>query len=148
MNMNFGHKILLTFIAFALLMGTLVYMSLQTEFELVSKDYYKEELAYQDVIDATDNAKSLETSVSIRQEHDSIILHMPEEMKGLDLIGDVYFYCAADSKRDRKIALQADKEGLQRFAVGKDVQPAAYRVRVNWNAEGKQFYNDSFLQVQ
>lgn len=146
--MNFGHKILLTFIAFAVLMGTLVYMSLQTEFELVSKDYYKDELAYQEIIDASDNAKSLETSVSLRQEDDSIILHMPEEMKGLDLIGEVYFYCAADSKRDRKIMLQADREGLQRFAIGKDVLPAAYRVRVNWNAEGKQFYNDSYLQVQ
>ena len=42
--MTWGNKLLLVFAAFALLIGTLVYKCMQQNFELVSKDYYNDEL--------------------------------------------------------------------------------------------------------
>ena len=40
--MNWGNKLMLVFIVFALLIGTLVYKSINTKYDLVSKDYYKD----------------------------------------------------------------------------------------------------------
>ncbi|ULQ50830.1 FixH family protein [Flavihumibacter fluvii] len=147
MTFNFGHKLLLVFILFGILMFYLVYQSLHTNFELVSKDYYKDELAYQQVIDATNNANELASKSSITQKGDDIYLQLPAEMANQAITGIAYFYCAADSKKDRTIALAPDAAGLQVISVGKELTHAAYRVRITWTANDKKYYQDSYLQV-
>ncbi|MFZ8343681.1 FixH family protein, partial [Staphylococcus aureus] len=54
--MNWGYKLLLAFISFALIIGILVYKSINTKYDLVSTEYYKDELRYQDKIDGSGNA--------------------------------------------------------------------------------------------
>ena len=146
--MNFGHKILLVFIVFGGLMGTLVYMSLNTEFELVSKDYYKDELAYQEVIDASRNANSLASRLSLAQNDKQVVLQLPEEMTGKTVSGEVHFYCPSDASKDRKIALETDTQGKQVFEVGKAVVPAGYKVRVKWVEGDKTYYNEAYMKIQ
>jgi hypothetical protein len=147
MTFNFGHKLLLAFILFGMLMFYLVYQSLHTNFELVSKDYYQDELVYQQVIDATKNAKELSTATSISQKGGEVYVQLPAEMANQQITGNINFYCAADSKKDHTIPLAPDASGLQVIAVGKELANAAYRVRITWTAKDKKYYQDSFLQV-
>lgn len=146
--MNFGHKILLVFLVFGGLMGTLVYMSLNTEFELVSKDYYKDELAYQEVIDASRNANSLASKLSLAQAGGQVVLQLPEEMNGKEVSGEVHFYCPSDAAKDRKIPLAPDSRGQQVFEIGKTVLPAGYKVKVKWTAGEKYYFNEAYLRIQ
>lgn len=44
--MNWGHKLTFTILVFIGLMSYLVYRSLNTDFQLVEKDYYNNELQY------------------------------------------------------------------------------------------------------
>lgn len=148
MALNFGHKILLVFIVFGLLMGTLIYMSVKTEFELVSKEYYKEELAYQEVIDARKNAETLSSSITLNYQDKRLHLLMPAEMKsGVDS-GEIYFYCPADAKKDTILPLQPDTAGLQIVEIGGAVSPAAYKLRIKWNAAGKSYYQENYMNLQ
>ncbi|ULQ58410.1 FixH family protein [Flavihumibacter rivuli] len=145
--MHFGHKIILSFVAFGGIMFYLVYRSMTTEFELVSKEYYKEELAYQDVIDATQNSNALNGKVTVKQEEERIMVNLPEEMKGQVISGELYFYCAADSKKDRKFPIQTDG-GLQQVVLaGKQVPSGAYTVRISWTAQDKPYYYEQYLMV-
>lgn len=148
MTFNFGHKLLLAFILFGILMFYLVYQSLHTNFELVSKDYYQDELVYQQVIDATKNANDLGSKTTITQNGAAVYLQMPAEMANHSIAGQVYFYCASDSKKDRTIKLAPDATGLQVISIGKELTIAAYRVRISWEANGRKYYHDSFLQVK
>jgi hypothetical protein len=59
--MNWGNKLVVVFIAFALFMGYMVYRALSTKYDLVSKDYYKDELRYQERIDGVKNAVALDS---------------------------------------------------------------------------------------
>ena len=104
--MNWGNKLLLTFIVFGAGMGYLVYRSVSTNYELVEKDYYKQELRYQQVIDGTNRVNQLSSAVKIEQTDAGIILELPQEMKEKDISGDVLFYCAYDKKKDKKFSLQ------------------------------------------
>ena len=56
-QMNWGNKLLVTFLAFGAGMSFLVYKSITTNYD--RKDYYKNELCYQEVIDATQRANTL-----------------------------------------------------------------------------------------
>ncbi|WP_290789587.1 FixH family protein [Flavihumibacter sp. UBA7668] len=148
MALNFGHKIILVFIVFGLLMGTLIYMSVKTEFELVSKDYYKEELAYQEVIDARKNAETLSSSIKLNYDDKQLQILMPMEMKLQVDSGEIYFYCPADAKKDTILPLQPDTSGMQVIQIGETVAPAAYKLRIKWNAAGKSYYQENYMNLQ
>lgn len=144
--MNWGYKLMFTFIAFALMMGYLAFRAFGTNFELVGKDYYKDELRYQQVIDGTDHANSLSTVVELKQSSNLISLQMPEEMKDKNVSGSVLFYCAYDSKKDKKFELNIGHDGLQFFNTN-DVTPGRYTVKVDWNNDGKNFYTEKSITV-
>ncbi|MDX2048387.1 MAG: FixH family protein [Chitinophagaceae bacterium] len=144
--MNWGNKLLITFIVFGAGISYLVYRSLNTSFELVEKDYYKNELQYQQVIDGTKRANALASPVKLQKSGDQIVLHLPEEMKNKDILGDVWFYCAYDSRKDRKFTLNTDAEGSQSFHSS-SILPGNYTVKIKWNENGKNYYSENNLTV-
>ncbi|MDB5211469.1 MAG: hypothetical protein JWQ30_2296, partial [Sediminibacterium sp.] len=102
--MNWGNRLVLVFVGFALLIGTLVYKSMHTKFELVSKDYYNDELRYQDKIDGKANAAKI-SSVTVVENPEAIIINLPAEHQGRNITGEAWFYCGSNATYDRKISL-------------------------------------------
>jgi hypothetical protein len=144
--MNWGNRLLLTFIVFGAGMFYLVYRSVSTNYELVDKDYYKEELHYQQVIDGTNRVNQLSSPVKIKQTDSGITLELPQEMKNKDISGDILFYCAYDKKKDKKFSLQPGSDGVQVFQPTA-ISPGNYTVKINWSNEGKSYFSEKNLTV-
>jgi hypothetical protein len=144
--MNWGNKLLLTFIAFGAGMTYLVYRSVNTNYELVEKDYYKSELRYQQVIDGTNRVNQLSSAVKIEQTNAGITLELPAEMKEKNISGEILFYCAYNQKKDKKFSLQTDNNGVQGFP-STAVSPGSYTVKINWSSEGKNYFAEKSLTV-
>lgn len=144
--MNWGNKLLLTFIVFASGMGYLVYRSMNVNFELVDKDYYKNELRYQEVIDATNHVNKLSAAVNLTETPQGILLELPAEMKGQPITGHIFFYCAYDEKKDRKISMNLDPEGTQ-IISSSIIQPGTYIVKISWAIAGKKYFSEHQLTI-
>ena len=144
--MNWGNKLLITFIIFGAGIFYLVYRSMTTNFELVEKDYYKSELHYQQVIDGSNRAGALHSPVKLEQRENHILLQLPEEMKNKVVTGDVLFYCAYDEKKDKKFRLQVNDEGEQVFQTG-TITPGNYTVKINWNSDSNNYYTEKTITV-
>ena len=144
--MTWGTKLLLVFAGFAILMSSLVYLCMKQNFELVSKDYYAEELRYQDKIDGMNNANKI-SAVSVEERAGGIAIQLPKEVQGLATTGQVHFYCPEDSKRDRKIELAVNDEGLMLIDKAK-VTKANYVVKVNWQNGDKKYFAEQRLSVK
>ena|SRR4026209_2429318 len=144
--MNWGNKLLITFIIFGAGIFYLVYRSMTTNFELVEKDYYKSELHYQQVIDGSNRAGELNSPVTLEQKENTILLQLPEEMKHKIITGDVLFYCAYNEKKDMKFPLQVDEEGMQVFQPG-IIMPGIYTVKINWSHDRNNYYTEKTLTV-
>lgn len=144
--MNWGNKLVVVFVAFALFMGYMVYRALSTKYDLVSKDYYKDELRYQERIDGVKNAVALD-SVTISQDASTIQIKLPKEHKGYAVKGEVLFYCITDDSKDFKLPLQVDSSATQ-VVMKKQLQKAPYQVKLNWQVGKDAFYNEQKLIVQ
>ncbi len=144
--MNWGNKLLLTFIVFGAGMTYLVYRSLSTNYELVEKDYYNQELRYQQVIDGTNRANQLSSSVKIEQTDSGISLELPHEMKNKEISGEILFYCAYDQRKDKKFPLETGSNGVQVFEPT-SISPGNYIVKINWSNEGKNYFSEKKLTV-
>lgn len=147
MTINWGHKITIVFLAFAAFILLLVYKSMHTDFQLVSKEYYKEELAYQQVIDGSNRANRLSSAVSVQQIKDELIVQLPSEMKFKNITGDIWLYCPTDDKKDRKLKLILDDNGRQAIST-KTILPAGYLIKINWQADAQTYYNEQHLQIK
>jgi len=144
--MNWGNKILVTFIVFGAGMGFLVYKAISTNYELVEKDYYKNELTYQQVIDATNRVNKLKSSVKITQTKEGILLQLPDEMKNKNITGNLWFYCEYDKNKDKKIVMNVNTDAKQLFPA-EIVTKGNYTVKISWDKEGQQYYSENMLIV-
>ncbi len=147
MTMNWGYKLFFTFIIFALLMSYLVYRAFHTNFQLVEKEYYKSELRYQEIIDGANRVNAMATGVSISQDKQNIILQLPDEMKDQQIQGTVWFYCAHDAARDKKMELKPDPSG-QQLVPAAALVPGSYTVKVQWKHAGMDYYNEKEFIVR
>ncbi len=144
--MNWGNKIVVVFIGFAALIGTLVYSCMTQNFELVSADYYKDEIGYQKNIDGSSNASKISPLV-ISQINGNIEIKLPVEQINQPVTGKVWFYCATSSASDLKLPFITDKNGTMQIKRSL-VSNANYLVKTSWQVNGKDYYNEQIFQLQ
>ena len=144
--MNWGNKLILVFVAFGSFMSFMVYRCMKSPVNLVAKEYYRDEIAYQQVIDSRENTAALSSKVKLAQSNDSISIWLPEEMKDRPVTGNILFYCAADASRDRQLPLQVNANALQQLSV-KTFVPGNYLVKISWEASDMHYYSEEPLII-
>ncbi|RXK83461.1 FixH family protein [Filimonas effusa] len=146
--MSWGNKLVLVFVAFAALIGTLVYKSMHTNFELVTKDYYKEELRFQQKIDGARNAAQL-SAVTLTQDSSFVTVVMPSELKARTLTGELLFYCGSDASKDLKLPLKLDTQGNQlvQLVSKRLLAQGAYQVKLSWQADDSTYYVEKPINI-
>lgn len=137
---------MLVFVVFGGMIGYMVYRCMQTPVDLVNKEYYRDELVYQKVIDGTHKANALSGKLRLQQLPGGISLQLPEEMKATVVKGTIVFYCPSDAARDRHWPLQVDTDARQEIS-NRDVLPGHYTVKVQWESGGIQYFVEQPLTV-
>jgi len=141
MKWNWGKGILVVFCLFAAGMFALVYASMKQKVQMVSPAYYQDELAYQQLINAGDSAKTLSTAPTLTKSGEYIILQLPVDMEPKPITGTIHFYCAAEAANDVRFVLQTDTNGRQLITAGR-LAPARYTVKIKWQQNGKAYYTE------
>ncbi|MBL7762160.1 MAG: FixH family protein [Chitinophagaceae bacterium] len=144
--MSWGYKILIGFTAFVAMMTFMVVRSFGVNFEMVEKDYYKSELRYQEVIDATKNATGLSKPVQIVKSGTTLTLQLPAEVQQKKISGSIWFYNAADASKDKHIELKTNTEGMQELSNA-GLQPGSYTVKMQWKADETNYYSEQQLTI-
>jgi hypothetical protein len=146
MTLNWGHKLIGVFLVFAGMMSWLVYQSVTTRFDLVSKEYYKDELQYQQVIDGTKRANQLSNKVTIEQNGHHILLRLPNEMKQTAVTGSILFYCADDARKDKKMPLQVNTDAVQQIDA-RQFLFGNYTAKISWESHQQLYYAETRITI-
>ena len=145
MKFNWGYKILFVYLSFA---GGILYLVYRTSLEnrdLVSDNYYEEELAYQKVIDQS--AKTAKLSASVEVEVDALKnalqIKLPPEFSNSNTIGKWDLYFAADRKMDIEGTINTNN-GNQHIQLPSD-RSGNYTFKLEWEAEGQSYYFEKLI---
>jgi hypothetical protein len=120
---------------------------MKTNIDLVSNEYYKDELSYQKIIDGSKEANLLKNKVSIIQEGTTIAIRLPDEMKNEAIKGQSWFYCVTDAKKDRKVDMQMNADAEQVINASLFI-PGKYIVKLNWSSAGREYYTEQNITIQ
>jgi len=143
MKLSWGYKIMFVYIAFVIGMGFLVYKASSQKFDLVTKDYYNQELKYQQVIDQAANSSKLSAPVTVERNEGELKIRFPSEMQGKKKLVDFYLYYAADAKRDFRRSFELNENELvQALPVG---MKGMYELKLSWETEGEKYYFEKKL---
>lgn len=144
--MSWGNKIILAFSVFVILMLLLVYKSYQTRFDLVSENYYNDELEYEKVIKASKNNKSLKEGFQLVYDEYGLRILIPDGQQIDSGTGNLWFYCPYDVQNDFKCNLVVDNNGKVQYDKG-SVKPGRYTLKVDFYSNGKMFFLTRELEI-
>lgn len=137
--MNYGKFILGLYLSFALGMGYLVYRSVNQKFDLVTPDYYAQELQFQKRLDATNRSNALSEKISYQIENENITFSLPQEMQAKNLKGNLKIYCPWDASKDKNVSF--DTQSSDHLSLPKPELPKGnYKLMLNWEMDGQQYY--------
>jgi len=144
--MNWGYKILFVYIFFVAGIIVLVAKSSMQNQDLVTKDYYEQELKYQDKIDQTERANALSSLVKYEVREHDIMINFPQEMKNTDLKAHILLYCTVDKNKDiEKNISTTDGIILMPFPAG---NKGLHELKISWTANNTSYYYEHKLFIQ
>lgn len=115
MKINWGTGIVLAFIGFiAFIMYFVINMNTNDKYDhdLVTDDYYKEELNYQTNIDKEANSKSLAENISWEKTDEGLLLHFPKNIEPKEISGKVFLYRPSNKQLDIEIPISLSDHNL------------------------------------
>jgi hypothetical protein len=142
--MNWGKSIIVAFVLFAIFIATLVIVCVRQDISLVSKNYYKDELAYQDQIQRMNNTAMLEEKPAIK-----VVGHQLQiEYSQFSLVdrGELKLFCPSNTAMDRDFKIRSSNAHTQYFELD-HLQKGMYRVKLRWSMKGKEFYKESIINI-
>lgn len=134
--MNFGKWIVVAFVAFAAYIFFLVAVCVKQDVSLVSKEYYKDELRYQEKLNQINNTSHLKEipKVEIQNGRVKILFAENQIIQG----GKVKIERPSNEKLDRIYSLTPG-QSFQEFDL-REWRGGLYRASVSWTMDGKDFY--------
>ncbi|MDX5326716.1 MAG: FixH family protein [Bacteroidota bacterium] len=130
MKFNWGTGIVIALTLFASGILYVVYRSVSEKVELVTEDYYSQELVYQDRIDEIARGKAAGEVVIRRKAEDTIEIELPEKISGDAGTYSIHFYKPDNSNLD--FVEEIKLEGGQRLMViERNVIPGKWLVKIS-----------------
>ncbi|MCP4975145.1 MAG: FixH family protein [Maribacter sp.] len=140
MKINWGTGIVLAFIGFiGFILFFVVKMSLDTRanHDLVTEEYYKEELAYQKEIDAETNANNLSSKLKIRKTPEGLIVKFPENIDLKKIKGKVSLYRPSDKHLDFNLPISLSNTHL--LIPDKRLLDGRWDIKIAWEYQDKPY---------
>lgn len=140
--------IIVTFVLFFTGTVGLVVMAFSQKVDLVSTDYYEQELKFQGRIDRAERTRHATSQATVAYDPPTrcIIVSLPAGQIGHEFNGHIELYRPSSADLDRAVKLEPDTQGVQRVdAAG--MSPGLWKVRVSWTVERQDYFLDQKVVV-
>lgn len=146
-KLSWGTGIVISFVVFMSITLAVVIYLMNQDVDLVTPDYYKKELVYQDQIERMERTNKISDKQIINFNGELVSVTMPSSIRNSITSGEIYFYRPSDSKFDIRIPLLPDSAGVQIIPV-RELNRGLWMVKVNWKTEVEDFYTEKRVLLQ
>ena len=140
MKFNWGTGIVLAFVAFIAFIMYFVVLSTRdpaSNHDLVTEDYYRKELKYQEDLDAARNLEEIEGGVTATITDKGLEIEFPGFMNPEKIRGKVSLYRPSNKQLDFETPIQISNKHL--LIPKSRLLDGRWDIRVYWTYEGKPY---------
>jgi len=144
MKINWGTKIAIFYITFVVFTLGMVYMAFNQNFDLVTEDYYAQEIKYQQKINDTERAMNLDKDLKIDITGSQLNIVFPNSAESI-ASGTINCFRPSDQTKDFDVLIAANSNTqsiqLDKFIKGK------YVLKMDWIADDKSYYEERTIII-
>jgi len=140
MKINWGTAIVIAFVAFiSFIMYFVISMSTNKKFDhdLVTEDYYQQELKYQDDINKVENAKKLNQNIEFKKTEEGIILSFPKDLNINNIKGKVFLYRPSNKQLDFEMPISLSNHNL--LIPDNSLLDGRWNIKIDWSYNADEF---------
>jgi len=143
------YAIIATFVLFAAYIGYMVQRAMRTNVDLVSADYYQQELAYQQRMESVARTQALPAPVQVAYERAAqrITLQLPPALAGQAVQGTLHFFRPSDQRLDFKLPFAPAGDPARQQLSTSRLLPGHWRLRLDFTAGGRQYFIEKALTI-
>lgn len=141
MKMNWGTGITIALVIYMVSVVGVVIFTFQKDVNLVTEDYYAQELAYDDQIARIRNTDALEFKPELEYVRgaEAVQLTFPTNITPEE--GTVLFYRPSDFTQDRSYKLKLNSDHFQAFDFT-NMSKGMWKVKLQWEMAGSSYYQE------
>ncbi|MEI6311920.1 MAG: FixH family protein [Bacteroidota bacterium] len=145
--MNWGYKILIVIIVFMVGMLGMVGLAFRQNNEMIDANYYDKEIAYQSLIDASNNLSNISKDSILILNEQEVICNIPVQLNKQFKTGTIEFIKSDDMSKDQTIKFVPDEKGI--FIMQKNkFSKGAYKARIHWINESTSYYKEQTIIIK
>ena len=147
MKPNWGTGIVIAFIGFiSFIMYFVINMNTdkKLDHDLVTEDYYKQELKYQNDIDKEKNAKTLSANLKWQKTENGMLISFPENLEPSNISGKVFLYRPSNKQLDFETTISLSNHNL--LIPDKRLLDGRWNIKIDWSYKGNNYlYKEEIL---
>lgn len=147
MKISWGYRVTILYVGFAALIIYFVTRSVNEKVDLVTPDYYAQELKYQDKIESITRTNELANSMVIDYNETGLNLLFPSDFKGKKIEGNIHLFRPSDNSKDVNIIIATDGNLAQNVST-EDLTKGLYRVKVDYTVDGASYYSEKQIVIR
>ena len=148
MKINWGTGVVIAFglfITFILYFVFKVQSDSQYDHEMVTEDYYKKELAFQNQLDKSQNAHDLKEKIAVTAQDGGLLISFPKSFDASKIKGKVSFYRPSNQKLDFERTISLSSSNL--LIPKTDLVGGRWDITIDWEYEGVGYLNKQSLNL-
>ena len=133
MKINWGTGIVIAFVLFiAFILYFVINMSVNDKYnhDLVTEEYYKKELEYQNDIDKQEKSKTLEKDITVIKTNEGLLIKFPENLDFKSIKGKVFLYRPSNKQLDFETSISLSKPNL--LIPDKRLVDGRWNIAIDW----------------
>lgn len=143
MKISWGTKIAIFYSSFVLFIIGMVIMAFNQNYDLVTEDYYAQEIKYQERIDHQINTMDMKEKVKISLDKQELLIELPGA-EDYTYQGNINCFRPSDQTKDFDVVLT--DESIQRIPLSNFIK-GKYLIKLNWKAHGKSYYDEQVIII-
>ena len=141
--MNWGKGIIITMGAFIVFILFMVFTLMSKKTDLVSEDYYKKEIDFEQEMEALKNASMIKEKVTITSNDAYIVIQFPSNENVSNIYIEMF---RPDNKNDDQIIKEDNSKTV--MISKKTLKKGTYNLTINYNINGKQLLQKEEIMIK
>ncbi|MCF6269482.1 MAG: FixH family protein [Melioribacteraceae bacterium] len=146
-KMSWGTGITIVIVLFLIVtIGQAIAIHVFIDYDLVVEEYYEADLKYQTQIDKVERTNALSDRLKIKLINQFIEFDFPSIFEDKAISGFIHFYKPSNDLLDKTQAVKLNEDNKMFFATN-ELKTGLWKVKVNWEVNGIEYYNEKLLMV-
>ncbi len=140
MKFNWGTGVIVAFVLFiSFIMYFVISMNTNKKYDhdLVTEEYYQQELEYQNDIDKEKKATGLKENIQWKKSDNGIVIIFPNDLDFKEVSGKVFLYRPSNKQLDFETAISLSDYNL--LIPDKRLLDGRWNIKVDWQYKGKSY---------